>query len=108
MKFVLNPAITYDSLEQTLREKLPNYTIKKLKNPIARFDYVEVKKSGTVGIWIRIMDKKNQVRLINCMPSAFARAMLGALFIIFFMGAQNKLNKEVGAIIKQNYNTSEI
>ena len=108
MKLQLNPGITFEALEHNLTQKLPQYTIKKLKNPIARFEYIEVKKSGTVGVWIRIIEKKQQVLLINCMPSAFARAMLGLIFILFFIGGQNKLRKEVGEIIKQDFNTGEI
>ncbi len=91
-----------------LKEQLPQYTVKKLKNPIARFEFVEVKKSGTVGVWIRIFEKKQQVTLMNCMPSALARGLLGLVFILFFLGAQNKLRNEVGESIKQNFDTTEI
>jgi hypothetical protein len=68
---------------------------------------VGVKKSGTVGVWIRVMEKKDQVWLIKCMPSAVARAMLGLLFIVFFVGAQKRLEEEVGSVIKQTFNTTD-
>lgn len=97
-----------EALEKSLMEKFPQYKVRLLKNPLMSFQYVEVKKSGTVGVWVRIMDKKDQVWLISCMPSPIARALLGLIFVFFFIGAQKKLNVEVGTVIKETFNTSEV
>ena len=109
MKLNQLASITFDSLEAKLPGKLPQYSISRKKNPIGRFEYIEVKKNGFVGVWIRIFKKKEQVFLVNCMPSALVRGLLGGLlFILFTYGSQNKLRHEVGEIIKATFGTDEV
>ena len=99
--------MTFESMQEILNEKFPQHKVSVKKNPLAGFQFVEVRKSGTVGTWIRINDNKRQVKLINGMPSAGARAMLGGLLIIAFVyGSQNKLRKEVAKVLSDHFQTN--
>lgn len=95
-KIELREGITFPFLETEISEKLPQYKTELKKNPMAGFQYLEVKKNGFVGVWVRIHEKKNKIQFINTMPSMWARMALGGLlFIAFTYGAQNKLQKEI-------------
>ncbi|MBN1648229.1 MAG: hypothetical protein JW874_09365 [Spirochaetales bacterium] len=93
MKLKLTPNITYEALEQKLPLMLSSYEVSTMKNPLARFDYIEIKKSATVGVWVRIFPKKDHVLLIKCMPSALARSILGFIFYLIAFPAQGKVEK---------------
>ena len=110
MDLELKPEMTFEGIHELLTEELPRYKVKLLKNPVARFQYIQVERSSFVGIWIRIMEKKGIVKLINTMPSTFARApilgLLVTLLLFAFTGpAQTKVNNEVGEILMKVYNT---
>jgi len=108
MKLKLTPNITFEALEQKLPSMLSQYEVSKKKNPLAKFEYIEVKKSATAGVWVRIFEKKNQVTLIKCMPSAFARGMLGLIFYLIAAPAQGKVEKETAAAIMQAFGTEKL
>lgn len=108
MKLELNDSITFPAMMDALQAKLPLYKIELKKNPIAKFEYIQVYKSTYVGTWIRIFPKKNQVMLIKTIPSTMARALFGGLIaIIIASSAQNKLRKEVGEVLMDKFKTSE-
>lgn len=108
MKLVLKPEINFDSLQATLKEKFPQYQVTKKKNPITKWEYVEVRKSAGVGVWVRIFPNKNEFWLIKCIPSTAMRALFGGLlFLAFVVGAQGKLQKEVADVLKAKFNTTE-
>lgn len=73
MDLGLKSAITFEAINSLLPNKLQDYRVKLLRNPIAKFQYIQVEKSALVGIWIRMMEKKNVVILIITMPSNLAR-----------------------------------
>ena len=84
-----------------------------MKNPVARFQYIQVEKSAFVGIWIRIFESKNSVQLINTMPSTLARIpFLGLIFTLilqgFFNSAQSTVRNEVGDFLIKEYGTVKI
>ena len=74
MKLEYTTDMTFEAMKDALTTALPQYEVKILKNPLAKFEYIEVKKSGTVGVWIRGFDKKGRVQLTNAIPSTMARA----------------------------------
>jgi hypothetical protein len=91
---------------KVLTEKFPNYIIQLKKNPVLRFEYIQVRKSTYVGLWIRIFPKKNRVMLIKVIPSTMARALLGGLIaMLISLGAQQKLMNEVAEVMKGEFKT---
>ncbi len=109
MNLVLNDSMTFSAMQQVLSEKSPAYKIQLKKNPVARFEYIQVYKSTYVGTWIRVFEKKNQVMLIKTIPSTMARAFLGGLIaFLIASGAQNKLRNEVAKVLKDAFATTEI
>jgi len=106
MNLELNDSINFQTMMKALKEKFPNYTIELKKNAIARFEYIQVRKSAYVGVWIRIFPKKNRVMLVKTIPSTMARALLGGLIaILIASSAQGKLRNEVAEVIKGEFKT---
>ena len=106
MNLELNESISFQSMMKVLTEKFPGYTIDLKKNPVARFEYIQVRKSTYVGLWIRIFPSKNRVMLIKTIPSTMARALLGGLIaMLVASGAQEKLRIEVADVLKKEFNT---
>ena len=109
MNLALNDSIDFASMQKVLAEKFPNYKIELKKNPVARFEYIQVYKSAYVGVWIRIFEKKSTVMLIKTIPSTMARAFFGGLIaILIASSAQSKLRKEVAEVLKASFNTKEV
>ncbi|MEO5948462.1 MAG: hypothetical protein ABIP79_16715 [Chitinophagaceae bacterium] len=109
MDLALNDSMTYSAMHKALSEKLPAYKIELKKNPIARFEYIQVYKSAYVGTWVRVFEKKNKVMLIKTIPSTMARALLGGLIAaLIASSAQNKLRNEVAQVLKDEFATSEV
>lgn len=108
MNLELNPSIDFPGMLQVLQENLPQYKIELKKNPIARFEYIQVYKSAYVGTWIRIFPSKNRVMLIKTIPSTMARALFGGLIaILIASSAQSKLRKEVADVLMDKFKTKE-
>ncbi len=107
MNLQLNDSINFQSMMNVLTEKFPNYKIVLKKNPVARFEYIQVGKSAYVGIWIRIFPAKNRLMLIKTIPSTMARAFLGGLIaMLIASGSQRKLETEVADVLKKEFNTT--
>ena len=107
MKLELNDSINFPTMMKVLTEKFPNYRIELKKNPIARFEYIQVRKTAYVGLWIRIIPNKKRVSLIKAVPSTMARALLGVLIAMLIgYAAQGKLMNEVTEVIKKEFNTT--
>ncbi len=108
MNLQLNDSMSFPAMTKLLTEKLPNYKIELKKNPIARFEYVQVYKSAYVGVWVRIFPNKQRVMLVKTIPSTMARALLGGLIgMLIASGAQTKLRDEVADVLKKEFNTTE-
>ena len=106
MNLQLNDSISFPAMMKVLTEKFPNYKIILKKNPVAGFEYIQVRKSTYVGLWIRIFPKKNRVMVIKTIPSTMARALLGVLIaMLIASGAQGKLRDEVADVLKKEFNT---
>ena len=58
MNLELKPEMSFEGMTSVLTKECPDYKIKLLKNPVAKFQYIQVEKSALVGIWIRIMEKR--------------------------------------------------
>lgn len=107
MNLVLNNSIDFESMMKVLTANFPNYKIVLKKNPVARFQYIQVGKSAYVGLWIRIFPGKNRVMLIKTIPSTMARALLGGLIaMLIASGAQKKLMLEVAEVLKKEFKTT--
>jgi hypothetical protein len=108
MNLQLNDSMNFPAMLKVLQEKLPQYKIEMKKNPVARFEYLQVRKSAYVGVWIRIMSKQNKVMLIKTIPSTMHRALFGGLIaILIAYSAQKKLSQEVAEVLKTAFNTTE-
>jgi hypothetical protein len=108
MNLVLNDSMNFQSMLTVLKEKLPQYTIELKKNPIARFEYIQVRKSTYVGVWIRTFPSKNRLMLIKTIPSTMARALFGGLIAALLASSSQKaLMDEVAAVLKTEFKTSE-
>lgn len=106
MNLELNDSINFQSMMKVLTEKFSGYAIELKKNPVARFEYIQVRKSAYVGLWIRIFPKKNRVMLIKTIPSTMARALLGGLIaMLIASGAQTRLRNEVADVLKSEFKT---
>src|SRR4051812_704193 len=105
MRLQLNDSINFPSMVKVLTEKFPNYKVELKKNPIARFEFIQVYKSAFVGLWIRIYPDKNRVLLIKTIPSNMARAF-GAIAFLIGASAKSKLEKEVAAVLQKEFNTT--
>jgi len=113
MNLELKKEMTFDSMTELLRKECDNLIVDLLRNPVARFQYIQVKKSAFAGIWIRVYEKKGTVQLINTIPSVIARTpLLGPIVtaILFSINkeSQIKIREEVGEILKKTYNTKEV
>lgn len=106
MNLQLNDSINFQAMLKVLTEKFPAYTIELKKNPIARFEYIQVRKSAYVGLWIRLFPDKKKVMLVKTIPSTIARALLGGLIaMLIASGAQTKLRDEMAEVLKKEFNT---
>ncbi len=113
MKLELKPEMSFNNMTDLLKKECTGYKVKLLKNPVARFQYIQVEKSPFVGIWIRVFENKGTVQLINTMPSTLARVPLLGLVVTFllfaFTGpAQSKVRDEVAEIFGKAYGTKAI
>ena len=97
-----DPDITVQSLFESINDEFGRkYKVSLKKNPVMGFEYIEVRKSAWVGVWVRRM--KNKVTIMGCIPSTFNRAMLGGLITILILkGKMNRLEKEVGTHINRH------
>jgi hypothetical protein len=108
MKLQLTEAMTFEAMAEALKAspELP-YEITIKKNPLMRWQYIQVRKSGAVGAWIRVFPKRNRVLLLNAMPSALIRGLFGGLLLfIFTYSAQSKVRKKSGEILMEAFNTT--
>ena len=103
MKLELTPEMTFEKMTEVLKEEFPQYKVRLLKNPLMRFQFIEVKKSGFVGVWVRVM-KEKEVWLIKAIPSGLVRGLLGGLLLIAFLyNPQKKVQEEVAAAMKKRF-----
>jgi len=107
MKLNLTEEMSFEKMTEVLKKELPQYEVSLKKNPLTKWQYVEVKKSGAVGVWVRTFPKKNEAWLIKAMPSALVRGLFGGLILILFvMGAQGRVQKEVNDVLTKAFNTT--
>ena len=107
MNLQLTPSMTFPAMTQVLSENLPDYKVELKKNSVIGFEYIQVKKTGWVGTWIRVFPKKNRVMLIKAIPSNVNRALLGGLISYMLVsGKQSKLRNEIEDILTKAFNTN--
>ncbi len=109
MKIAHTKEMTFESMCQIIQEEYPHYKTSIKRNPLLGFQYIEVKKTGFVGIWIRIFEKKDRILLINATPSTWARAFFGGLLLIAFTyKTQSRVRKEIGAGLINTFDTKAL
>jgi len=105
MKLQLTDAMTMEAMHEALSAGMP-YQVEMKANPAFKWQYIQVRKSGLVGVWIRRFDKKKQVTLMSCMPGTWARMLLGGLaFLVFLSGKQRKVRAEIAEVLKARFET---
>ena len=103
-KFKFDQAMSLPDIRTFLATELPEYDVT-VKNSLV--EYVEVKSSSFVGVWIRI--KKNQVLIFGGIPSAMARAAFGPMWIpLFLRSSFNRLESEVARHIEGKYKVDRV
>ena len=104
MKLQLKDDMTYQSVLEKLKEGLPQYGVTLKKNPIARFEFVQVRKGPFVATWVRFFPKKNEVLLVGGIPDFWARLLLGGLLVILFLRKAHKaVEKDVSAVLMKEF-----
>ena len=109
MKLKHNPQMTFDRMVEALKRALPHYKIELKKNPVMRFEYIVVRKSAFVGVWVRVFEEKGFVQLIKAIPSTLARAFFGGLIVILLMRkSQGKVAEEVAQVLEREFATARM
>ena len=104
MNLQIKEEMTYQSVFEKLKEDLPQYRVELKKNPLAKFEFVQVRKGPFVASWVRLFPKKEQTMLIRGIPDFWARLLLGGLLaVLFFGGAQKQVEEEVAESLKKNF-----
>ena len=93
------------TIEKALTAAMPELQIEIKKNPLLKFEYVQVQQSAFIGTWVRIMEKKNQITFMGCIPATWARALFnGLLAILIGAGKRNKLSQRCMEVVQQAAN----
>lgn len=101
MKVKVNQTTSSQELLSILKDGLPQYKIELKKNPLFRFEYIEVAKSSFYGAWIRIQ-KNNEITIQGAIPSVLVRALLGGLLMILILrSGTKKLENEIAAVLQE-------
>ncbi len=80
------------------------YKVSLERNKVAKFDYICVQAHGMAGVWVRLYEKKKEVRVIRTIPSFWGRLILGgALFFLIFNGKMKKVQTDVVAVLKKDF-----
>ena len=107
MKLRTTPEINLEKITEAVQELFPHYEVKLLKNPLGRFQYVQIRKSAFIGVWIRLFEKKETLFFMGCIPSVLARALFGGLIVmLFLMSKQKQLITEIGEAVQQKFGLS--
>ena len=102
MNIIATKPVSIEDMFETIKSGFPQYTVTLKKNSILRFRYIEVRKSSTIGSWIRLKD--NKITVVGGIPSFFIRMMFGGLILIAFIsGKLKKLCEEVGGYLQTKY-----
>lgn len=106
MKLQLTDQMTMEAIHEALTKAGMPYQVEMKANPAFKWQYIQVRKSGLVGVWIRRFDKKKQVALISCIPSVWARMLLGGLVLMAFVsGKQRRMRGEIAEVLKARFET---
>lgn len=101
MQFISSLTVTPAEVAKLLEAGMPQYKIKLRKNPLLRFEYVQVEKSAFVGAWVRVM-KDNKITVTGTQPNDLVRGLLGGLLLIAFTwSGMKKIEKEVGEFLQE-------
>ena len=109
MKLKYNPQMTFEKMIEVLTRALPGYKIELRKNPLMRFNYIVIRKSAFIGVWVRVFEQKGFVQLIKAIPSVWARAFFGSLLVILLMSkSQGKVADEVAQVLEREFGTARV
>lgn len=101
MKIQSTLNVTYPDLLALLQAQFPQYQIEILKNPILRFEYIQVKKTNINGAWIRIKDG-TKITVDGAIPSTLIRGLFGGLLLLLIAwSGMRKTEKEIGGFLAE-------
>jgi hypothetical protein len=101
MKIKVNQTTSPQELLSILKDGLPQYKMELKKNPLFRFEYIQVEKSSFYGAWVRIQ-KNNDITIQGAIPSVLVRALLGGLLTLLILhSGTKKLENEVAAVLQE-------
>ena len=103
MRFQIISNVSIEQLFEDIKSQFPEYKATLKKNPLLRFQYIELRKSATVGVWIRIRNNNN-FWIAGAIPSPVIRALFGGLILyVFIVGKMKKIEKQIGGYVREKY-----
>jgi hypothetical protein len=97
--------VTVPAMAEALKAQLSDrYKIAQERNKVMKWDFVSVRAHGMAGVWVRLYEKKKEVRVIRTIPSFWGRLMLGGvLFFLIFKGKMKQVEADVVAVLKKDF-----
>ncbi len=93
--------VGYTDVLALLQAQFPQYQIEVLKNPLFRFEYIQVRKSAMHGAWVRIKDG-TQITVDGAIPSTLLRGLAGGLLLYAIAwSGMKKVEKEIGGFLAE-------
>ncbi|MFN8285571.1 MAG: hypothetical protein U0V74_02405 [Chitinophagales bacterium] len=93
--------VSYTDILALLQAQFPQYQIELLKNPLFRFEYIQVRKSAMHGAWIRVKDGTN-ITVDGAIPSTLLRGLAGGLLLYAIAwSGMKKMEKEMGNFLQE-------
>ena len=97
--------VTVPAMTEALKSQLSDkYKVSQDRNKVMKWDYVTVKAHGMAGVWVRLFEKKKEVRVIRAIPSFWGRLMLGGvLFFLIFNGKMKQVETDVAEVLRKDF-----
>jgi hypothetical protein len=102
MKHIVKMPTSTAAIADAMRRELPQYEVEIKQNPLLGFDYVEVRKSGYAGAWVRL--KNDKITVNGVVPSTAARVFLGGLLLLLITYSSRKeVATAAGEVVMRNF-----
>ena len=95
--------LSIETILAMLKDEFPEYDVKS-RNSLAAGEYVQVRKSAFIGVWVRIKKKSNTLVVVSCVPSDWARALFfGLILYLFISSSLNQMQQEVYSFLQEKF-----
>jgi hypothetical protein len=103
MKIQSQLAVTTQDVAKILEAGLAQkYTLEVKKNPLLRFEYIQVRKSAFVGAWVRVK-KDNSITIDGAVPSPLARGLLGGLLLMLVTQVRTReITNDISILLQEH------